>query len=164
MAGHVCQSSSESDDSSPTRARRAWVDKRRHRPLGEGSRHLQGRPPQAAHQPSSTELKQNTASATPPPCCPPCQVRFGQIPAPTPTPPRPTQPRSGQMPEPQLAELIRLFGRWLLSTGAPAMRSPPHTPTWTHHKSSLKPSPSKPTPDRPCYRCQQPGHYNVRFA
>ena len=39
------------------------------------------------------------------------------------------------------------------------MRSPPHTPTWTHHKSSLKPSPSKPTPDRPCYRCQQPGHW-----
>ena len=44
------------------------------------------------------------------------------------------------------------------------MRTPPHTPTWTRHKSSLKPSPTKPTPDgpnkdRPCYRCQQPGHW-----
>ena len=156
MAGHVCQSSSESDDSSPTRARRAWVDKRRHRPLGEGGRHLQGRPPRAAHQPSFTELKQNTASATPP-AAPPAKSDSAK-PLPPP-PPRPTQPRSGQTPEPQLAELIRLFGRWLLSTGAPAMRSPPHTPTWTHHKSTLKPSPSKPTPDRPCYRCQQPGHW-----
>ena len=156
MAGQVCQSSSESDDSSPTRARRAWVDKRRHRPPGEGGRHLQGRPPRAAPQPSPTELKQSTASATPPAA--PTAKSDSVKPLPPP-PPRPTQPRSGQTPEPQLAELIRLFGRWLLSTGAPAMRSPPHTPTWTHHKSSLKPSPSKPTPDRPCYRCQQPGHW-----
>ena len=156
MAGQVCQSSSESDDSSPTRARRAWVDKRRHRPLGEGGRHLQGRPPRTAPQPSPTELKQSTASATPPAA--PTAKSDSVKPLPPP-PPRPTQPRSGQTPEPQLAELIRLFGRWLLSTGAPAMRSPPQPPTWTHHKSSLKPSPSKPTPDRPCYRCQQPGHW-----
>ena len=82
-----------------------------------------------------------------------------------PTPPhRPAQPRSVQTLEPQLADLIRLFGRWLLSGGTPALRSPPHTPTWARHKSSLKPSRSKPTPDgpntgRPCYRCQQPGHW-----
>ena len=156
MAGHVCQSSSESDDSSPTRARRAWVDKRRHRPLGEGGRHLQGRPPRAAHQPSPTELKQSMASATPP-AAPPAKPDSAK-PLPPP-PPRPTQPRAAQSTDARLANIIRLLNQLFLSRETPGMRSPPHTPTWTHHKSSLKPSPSKPTPDRPCYRCQQPGHW-----
>ena len=161
MAGHVCQSSSESDDSSPTRARRAWVDKRRHRPPGEGGRHLQGRPPRAAHQPSPTELKQSTASATPP-AAPPAKSDSAK-PLPPP-PPRPTPPRPVQTSESRLADLVRLLSRWIMSGETPALRSPPQPPKWTHHKPSLrpppgKPSPSKPTPDRPCYRCQQPGHW-----
>ena len=73
MAGHVCQSSSESDDSSPTRARQAWVDKRRHRPLGEGGRHLQGRPPPGSTpaQPHRVKTKHGLGY---PPSCPHCQV------------------------------------------------------------------------------------------
>ena len=161
MAGHVCQSSSESDDSSPTRARRAWVDKRRHRPLGEGGRHLQGRPPRAAHQPSPTELKQSTASATPPAALP---AKSDSAKPPPPPPPRPTPPRPVQTSESRLADLFSFLSRWITSGETPTLRSPPQPPTWTHHKPSLrlppgKPSPSKPTPDRPCYRCQQPGHW-----
>ena len=157
MAGHVCQSSSESDDSSPTRARRAWVDKRRHCPLGEGGRHLQGRPPRAAHQPSPTELKQSTASATPPAALPAKSDSAKP-------PPRPTPPRPVQTSESRLADLFSFLSRWITSGETPALRSPPQPPKWTHHKPSLrpppgKPSPSKPTPDRPCYRCQQPGHW-----
>ena len=73
MAGHVCQSSSESDDSSPTRARRAWVDKRRHRPLGEGGRHLQGSPPPGS-TPAQLHRVKTKHGLGYPPSCPHCQV------------------------------------------------------------------------------------------
>ena len=83
---YLGQSFSDSDDPSPTWAavNRAWLDKRRHRPLGEGGHHLQGKPPRAVQQPSPAPQRQEESTAMPPVASPGEPVKA--LPQPQPQP------------------------------------------------------------------------------
>ena len=153
MVGRTYQSSSSGSGNSTcdsgTVAHQSWADRRNRRPPRQGNRHLQGKPFLKTASPTvTTPHAEAAARPTVPEPTPGAPLA-----EPEPQPQRPAGP-PGKQPhdaiEGQMTEMIQCLKK--LSIAVDALSASPTKPEARYRQPAA-------TPERPCFRCHQLGHW-----